>query len=76
MVVIDLRTYGDELEMFVWIAVGFRHGAFERQEPAMLTIARELGAETIAFHSRRRGWGRRLGLEWQRRGIDEFVRKV
>ena len=76
MVVIDLRANGDELEMFVWITVAFRHGAFERQEPALLAIARDLGAKTIAFVSRRRGWARRLGPQWHRRGFDEFVRSV
>lgn len=76
MAVIDLRANGDDLEMFVWIAVAFRRGAFERQESALLTIARDLEAKTIAFVSRRRGWARRLGPEWHRRGFDEFVRSV
>lgn len=64
------------LELYVWIAVAFKHGAFRRQEPALLRIARDLGADTIAFRARRRGWARRLGPEWQRRGSDEFVRQV
>lgn len=64
------------LELYVWIAIAFRHGAFRRQEPALLRIARDLGADTIAFRARRRGWARRLGPEWQRRGSDEFVRHV
>jgi hypothetical protein len=77
MVVIDLRgTQRDNLEVFVWIAMAFRHGAFERQEAALLAIARDLGAKTLAFVTRRRGWARRLGPEWRRRGIDEFVRSV
>lgn len=76
MVVVDLRARGDALEVFVWIAVAFRHGAFERQEAALLAIARDLGAKTLAFVTRRRGWGRRLGPEWRRRGLDEFVRSV
>lgn len=76
MAVIDLRAYGSDLEMFVWIAVAFRHGAVERQMPALLAIARDLGAKTLAFESRRRGWARQLGPEWHRRGLDEFVRSV
>ena len=77
MVAFDLRPGPEEgLEMFVWIAVAFRHGAFERQDAALLKIARDLGAQTIAFVSRRRGWARRLGPEWARRGSDEFVRSV
>jgi len=77
MVVIELEgsRYGT-LELFVWMAVAFKHGAFERQEAALQAIARDLGAETIAFLSRRKGWARRLGPEWQRRGSNEFVRSV
>jgi len=76
MFVVQLRPFGDELELFVLAAVAFRFGAFERQEPAVLDIARDLGAKTVAFQARRRGWGRRLGPEWFRRGTDEFVRDV
>jgi hypothetical protein len=76
MVVVQLRALPDALELFVWIAVAFRHGAFERQVAALLTVATELGAETLAFVTRRRGWARRLGPEWARRGTEEFVRQV
>lgn len=76
LVVFDVRYIGTELEMFVWLAVAFRHGAFQRQEPAMLKIARDLGAKTLAFQTRRAGWARRLGVQWQRRGPLEFVRSV
>jgi hypothetical protein len=76
MVVVGLEARDDRLELFVWIAVAFRHGAFMRQEAALRTIARDLGADTIAFRSRRRGWARRLGPEWARRGTEEFVRRV
>lgn len=76
MVVIDLRSNGQALEMFVWIAVAFKRGAFERQDAALRAIARDLGASTIAFVARRRGWARRLGPEWRRRGTDEFVRSA
>lgn len=76
MVVIDLRPFGDDLELFVWLAVAFKHGAYERQDAALDLIGRDLGATTVAFQSRRRGWGRRLGPEWQRRGTEEFVRRI
>ena len=78
MLVVDVRSSpsGDAIEMFIWLAVGFKHGAVERQDAAMRAIARDLGATTVAFQSRRRGWGRRLGPEWHRRGKDEFVRQV
>ena len=75
-VVFDVRYVEGELEMFVWLAVAFRHGAFQRQESAMLSIARDLGAKTLAFQARRKGWGRRLGPQWRRRGSLEFVRYV
>ena len=76
MVVIELRPHGAELELFIWLGVASRHGAWERQGPALLKIARDLGARTLAFEARRRGWSRRLGPEWQRRGTREFVRAV
>lgn len=76
MIVIDLRPFGDELELFVWLAVGFRHGAFSRQDAALDLIGHDLGATTVAFQSRRRGWARRLGPDWQRRGTQEFVRAI
>ena len=75
-VVIGLEPLGDDrFELFVWLAVAFRYGAFERQEAALQVIARDLGAEAIAFQARRKGWARRLGPEWQRRG-NQFVRSV
>lgn len=76
MVVLALQPFGDALELFVLFAVAFRFGAFERQESAVRAIARDLGAQTIAFQARRSGWARRLGPEWQRRGTLEFVRCV
>lgn len=76
VVVVTLQPFGEDLELFVLLAVAFRHGAFQRQEAAMRMIARDLGAQTIAFQARRAGWGRRLGPQWQRRGTTEFVRHV
>ncbi len=76
MVVVDVRYGTEGLELFVWIAVAFKHGAFSRQGPALDLIGRDLGARTIAFQARRRGWARALGPEWHRRGTQEFVRSV
>lgn len=59
---------GGQHEMFVWLGVAYRHGAFERQDAALQLIARDLGAERIGFCMRRRGWARRLGPEWKRDG--------
>lgn len=76
MVVLDVRPGPEGLEMFVWLAIAFRHGAFTRQGPALDLIGRDLGAKTIAFTARRKGWARALGPEWQRRGSYEFVRSI
>jgi len=76
MVVFDLRYNGDALELFVWLGVAFRHGAYERQDAALDKIGCDLGASQVAFQSRRRGWGRRLRPAWHRRGSDEFVRAI
>jgi hypothetical protein len=76
MVVFDLRGHDGALEMFIWIVVALKHGAYERQSAAVHAIARDLGAATMAFHSRRRGWSRRLGPEWHPRGTAEFTRRV
>lgn len=74
MVVVELRPYADALELFVWIAVAWRHGALERQAAGLERIARDLGARTIAFQSRRRGWARRLGSHWHPRENGEFFK--
>lgn len=76
MVVVNLQPGPEGLEMFVWLAVAFKYGAFARQGPALDLIGRDLGAKTIAFQARRRGWVKVLGPEWQRRGTREFVRSV
>ena len=76
MLVVDVRPGTEGLELFVWLAVAFRFGAFTRQDAALDSIGRDLGARTVAFQTRRRGWGRRLGPEWVRRGSTEFVRGV
>lgn len=74
--VVELRPQGDVLELFVWIAVAFKHGFYERQDAALDLIGRDLGADQVAFQSRRRGWGRHLAPAWRRRGSDEFVRQL
>jgi hypothetical protein len=76
MLVFTLQPFGEALELFIQLAVASRFGAFERQESAVRAIARDLGAQTIAFQARRSGWARRLGPEWIRRGTMEFVRCV
>lgn len=76
MVVVTLVPGATGLELFVLLAVAFRHGAFEKRSAVLNTIGRDLGASSLAFRARRRGWARRLGPEWQRRGSTEFVRSI
>ncbi len=60
----------NDLELFVWLAVSWSgHGAFERCEPEIDTIARELGATRVVFHTRRRGWDGKLGERWRLRHV-------
>lgn len=65
-----------QLEAFVLLAMASRFGAFADAEPAVLAIARDLTATTVAFRSVRKGWARRLGPEWRPRGKREFVRAL
>jgi len=65
-----------DLELFVLLAVASRIGAFKDAEPAVLALARDLTATTVAFRSVRRGWARRLGPAWRPRGKREFWRQA
>lgn len=77
LVVVNLEPLPDgTMQAFVMIAVSTgRPGAFRRQEPAMLAIARDLGAVELAFRSDRPGWLRVLGPEWAC-DFDIFYRSV
>lgn len=50
-------------------------GAFDRQESAMLAIARNLGACELAFRTDRPGWRRLVGPQWHAQG-DRYTRTV
>lgn len=76
MLVVGLEPGPEGLELFVWLAVAFRYGAFDRQDAVLDAIGRDLGARTVAFETGRRGWARKLGPEWQRRGTRGFVRSI
>lgn len=78
LMVVSLRPdpAGKHLELFVLAAVADRFGAFRRQDAAVLQMARDLQASTVAFRAARRGWKRVLGPQWAPRGTDEFVRIV
>jgi hypothetical protein len=75
ILVVTLRIQEGDRELFILMGVAARPGAVERLEPAVLQLARDLGARTIAFEARRKGWARRLDASWQQRGT-EFVRYV
>lgn len=63
-----------DLEVLLAVSAGL-HGAFKRNEQAMLAIARDMGASTVSFRTDRAGWQRLLGPEWRRQG-DTFSREV
>lgn len=67
---------GGTIRAFVLMAVstGFA-GAFRRNEADMLAIARDMGADRLAFRSARRGWIKLLGPEWTRTG-DTYERGI
>lgn len=50
-------------------------GAFKRNEPSMVAIARDLGADELAFKTDRQGWTHLLGPEWTQDG-ETFVRSI
>lgn len=77
MAVIEPRaTPEGTIDARVLLAVSTgQHGALERQEAALLVIARELGTERVSFRTDRAGWARLLGPEWQRTD-DLFWRTV
>lgn len=77
LVLITLRCDGRETIALVELAVSTssKVAAFKRQEPAMLAVARDAGADRLVFSSHRRGWARLLGPQWQRIG-DTFSRSV
>lgn len=77
LVVLTLET-GDNGEDRLFVLLGVssgRPGAIQRQEQAIIAIARNLGVSRIAFRTRRGGFERALGREWTREG-DEFSRSV
>lgn len=76
VLVLSLEAAAEGLELFVKLAVASERGAFARHEQSVRAIARDLGATTIAFQTRRPGWARVLGPQWEPRGAFEFVRYV
>lgn len=64
------------MQMLVLLAVSSGIvGAFDRQERAMLAVAKDIGVTELAFKTWRPGWAKVLGDEWQHDG-DTFTREV
>lgn len=65
------NRWHNDLEMVVWLAVTVSTDgrAFERRWPEVEGIARQLGAARVVFHSRRRGWERKLPSGWRLRSV-------
>jgi len=75
VIVVELKPQDDSLELWLRLGIGQAHGAFHRAEADIVSIAKDMGARTIAFGPGRRGWRKILGQHWFLRG-DEFVRFV
>lgn len=75
-VVVTARECDGRMRAMVLLAVAAgAPGAFRRHEEEMLQVARELGAVELAFTTKRRGWARLLGPQWQWDG-EVFFRSV
>ncbi len=76
VVVVTPVVVGPIIRLVVMLAVSDGSpGAFAAHEQEMLDVAREFGAQELAFETMRRGWARLLGKEWAvRDGL--YVRSV
>ena len=57
-------------ELLVWLAQGEGGGLLQAHLPQLERIARELGAATLVFRTRRRGFARLLDARWQLRALE------
>lgn len=67
VMVVGARGAEDGPQLWIWMAAGFKPGAFLRAESALDAIARDMGARSIGFRPARRGWSRLVGDKWQKR---------
>ncbi len=76
VVVVTPRVLGPIIRLVVLLAVSDgAPGAFREHEDEMAQVAREFGAQELAFETPRQGWGRLLGKHWAfRDGL--YVRSV
>lgn len=76
VVVVVPRVCGPIIRLVVLLAVSDgAPGAFQEYEAEMVQVAREFGADELAFATHRSGWARLLGKHWAfRDGL--FIRSV
>lgn len=67
LVMMTLEAHADgTISAKVLMAASFGEiGAFKRTEREMMAVAREAGADRLAFKTDRKGWKRLLGPEWR-----------
>jgi len=59
-----------DLEMCVWLAVALDgEGLTAKYMPEIESLAHQLGASRVVFHTRRPGWSRHLDSRWRLRSI-------
>lgn len=56
---VNRRHDGRELHCWWGSSTADEHGAFERAQPAVNRVAKDLSCKTIVFHSQRVGWVRK-----------------
>ena len=66
-VIASTRASGDKLELLILLAVGYKVGTklVDAYLHEIEDIARFCGACRITFQTRRKGWRRYLGADWQ-----------
>lgn len=74
--IVVIALGGEEAFVLLAAATGGEPGAFMRNEGAVATIARDMGARRLAFRSDRRGWERVLDAARWRRSGDLYEREV
>ncbi len=57
-------------ELLLWMAQGAGGGLLRRYLPQLEQIARDTGAATLAFRTRRRGFERLLDQRWRLRAVE------
>lgn len=72
---VELHRVTNKLELYVWVGARTGDNSLDTYLPELEHIARCLGAETIAFSTKRRGYSRKLSKKWKLRQA-EYEYKV